>query len=410
MKYLIDYSVKNLMRNKRRTFLTLFAITVAIFIFIVGTSYFGGVVNDIVAQSIRENGHIVIQKKTFTKKERMLPLDENIDNLEGLVSELKKYKQIKIVTPRLNFGGMFMKGENSYPSVGYGLDEVVEKDNLKLDNFIVSGKYFTGAPKEIIIGVEIAKALKVNAGNTINLLGRDSYGSFAGGKYTIIGITDFGTAQANRGFYMSLKNAYRLLKNEDCPQKVICILDNFDNAKSVKSKLLKNRFIKENGYDVFVVDEIGIFQTIFKILQIIIPIIFGFFLIIAMMTIINTMMMTVLERTAEIGVLQAMGLKPQFVGFSFLFETLCFGIMGSILGAIFGTPLVYYFSKTGINIGQSVASGMPIPMKSVIYPSFNIENIILIIFSGILISLIAGILPAIRAIRLRPAEAIREGK
>ncbi|OHD06002.1 MAG: hypothetical protein A2086_05980 [Spirochaetes bacterium GWD1_27_9] len=408
MYYLVNYSIKNLTRNKRRTFLTLFAIFFAVAILIIGNAYFSGVVNDIISLSVRESGHIVIQKKSFTKKERMNPLDENIENLDTLISILIQYKEIKIATPRINVSGLFIKNDKSYTSRGYAFDEIAEKETLKLEDSIVLGSYFASVEKEIIIGLEIAKELNVKVGEVITFLSRDVHGAFTGGKFKIMGIADFKTNQANRIFYIRLENAYKMLKNRDNPQKVICVLNNFNDIKEIKAKLLKNQFIKENSLDVFGVNEIGFFQSIFKVIGFIVPLIFTFFLLIATVAIANTMMMTVLERTKEIGVLQAIGLKAKFVALTFIFESLTIGIIGSLIGAAIGTPIALFFQKYGVNIGESVTNGMPVPMKSIIYPLLRIEDVILFVFIGIFISFIAGVIPAVRALRLNPAIAIRE--
>ena len=409
MNYLIEYSIKNLTRNKRRTLLTLFAIGFAVFFMILGNSYFSGIVSDLIQTAVRENGHIILQKKSYTKKERLAPLDESINNPKEIIDELMKDKIVSLASERIFFGGFFIKNDESIASFGQAFSIENEKDTVKLQNHIIEGSYFTREGKEIIIGVEIAKVLGVKKqGEIVTLLTRDINGSFSGGKFKVSAIIDMGTKMGNKVFYIPLSNAYKMLKNTDSPQKIVIYLKDYNKIKKYKSALMKNPLIINNELDVLSVNEIGVFKSVFSILKFLIPIIFSFFAIIALLTIINTMMMTVLERTGEIGVLQALGIKRGLVAATFIFESLTIGIIGSIIGGIISSAVVFIFSIKGIHIGSHVANGMPIAMKSVIYPEFSLKLIFQIIILGIFISFLAGIIPALKALKLNPAKAIRE--
>ncbi|OHD37994.1 MAG: hypothetical protein A2355_16165 [Spirochaetes bacterium RIFOXYB1_FULL_32_8] len=408
MNYLIGYSLKNLTRNRGRSFLTLFAVIITVAILIIGNSYFGGVTKDIVSFATRESGHILIQTKEFTKKERMFPLDKGIADSDILVSKISEIKGVEGVFKRITFGGMFMKGDETFPAVGNAIDPVAERDFIKIENNIVSGSYFTGMPKEILLGVEIAKNLKCKQGDTVMLLTRDSYGSFAGGKLKVAGIFDFNTLQANRTFYISIDDAFRILKVDKMPQKIIIVTNNIDHVKSLKNKLLKMYEINQSEFDVFTVYEHGIMQSIFKILNFIFPMVMVFFVLIALMTISNTMMMSVLERTSEIGLLQSLGMKPFKVGILFVLESMTYGVIGSLIGGLIALPPVLYFKTKGLSLGRTITDGMPMPIKNVIYPNISVQLVLTMMFIGISIALIAGSLPALRAVMLKPAEAIRE--
>ncbi len=408
MHYLISFSFKNITRNKRRTALTLIGITLAVAVLIMGNSVLNGVLNQVLEAAMKSSGHISIQTKEYTKSERLLPLDKGIDNLQGLMETLKKYSEIEYAVPRLNFGGLFVTNDESYAAFGSSIDPVLESSFIRLANNIVAGSYFTGGTNEAVIGLEIAKKLFYKPGDTVLLVSRNSYNSIAAKKLKIVGIADFNMFDLNRTFYIDLKTASDLLKINDSPQKVIVILKNQDDMNMMKWKLLRDPFIKESGLQVFKADEVGLFQTMFPIIFWIFRFVMLIFLLAATMTIANTMMMTVLERTAEIGVLEAMGMKRYTVILMVVLEAAVIGLIGSLIGALAGGSLAFYLKKTGILLGENIAKGMPIPMKNVIYPGVNVSLILTIMAVGIGISMIAGAVPAILKLRkLKPAEAIR---
>lgn len=408
MNYLVHYALKNLTRNKRRTALTLFGIIMATAFLILGNSLINGLLSDITAVAVRSNGHLVIQTKEYTRSERTMPLDKGITDSESIRAALKGYPEVQFATPRYGFGGIFSRDEEAYTAVGNALDTAVEKDFLKLTDKITSGGWFTGSGPEVIVGVEIAKKLGLQPGDSVTFVSKSAYGSLTGGKFRVAGIIDYNLYEQNRTFLMDLAGAEKLLKTDNMPQRMVVVLKNKDAMGSMKRKLLKDKAIVSQSLDVFKVDEIGIFQSMFPIIIFIARFLYSLFLLVAAITIANTMMMTVLERTAEIGVLQAMGMKREKVAFTFLLEACIMGLTGSLIGAIIGTPVAYYFQTHGIQLGEKFAKGMPIAMQNTIYPEVTFSLVLTITIIGVVVAVLAGAIPSLRAVRLNPALAIRE--
>lgn len=405
--YLIIFAAKNLLRNKRRTALTLFSITTAVIILMLGNAYLNGMLGTIIGQSIRDNGHIIIQTKEYTKNERTLPLDAPVPDMQAVIDALTKNHAVRYASPRMSFGAVFIKGERSVKALGHAFDTDKEKNFVRLSDALVDGHYFTGG-KDVMLGVELARSLNVKPGDTVSMLTRDRFGGFKGSRLTVCGVTDLGAYQLNRSFYLPLQRAWKVLDVKDKPQRIAVILTDFSQAHAVQRALLRDHAVTSRSLDVFRADEVGLFQTLFVYIIFIIRLIFGLFLAVAVVVIANTMMMTGLERTGEVGVLSAMGMKARHIALSFMFEAISLGVIGSIIGAAAALPAALYFQKNGVVLG-SVARGMPIPMKSVIYPELNTETALTIIGLGILISIIAGMIPALRALRLNPASALRDG-
>lgn len=409
MRYLFYYSFRNITRNRKRTLLTLVGVTIAVSFLIFSNSLMNGLINQVLDVAVKSTGNIVIQKNDFTKLERLMPLDKGIDDLDGLMKELGHIKEIVFASPRFSLGGIFVSNEESYTAVGMAVDPVVERDFLRLENNIVSGTYFTGRTNEVVIGTEIAKKTGYRAGDYALFVSRNSYNSIAAIRLRIAGIADFNMYEQNRTFIVDLKSAYKLLKTENNPQRVIVVLKDKADAPSVKGRLLRAPFIKNHDLDVFKADEIGLFQSTFVLLIGIMRFVMALFLLAAMIIITNTMMMTVMERSPELGVLQAMGMKREKVILSIILEGGIMGILGSVVGALVAGPLACHFMVNGIVLGENISKGMPIAIRNVVYTEVGFPLILMCMAFGVIISILAGVAPALLRIRrLNIAEAIRQ--
>jgi putative ABC transport system permease protein len=132
-------------------------------------------------------------------------------------------------------------------------------------------------------------------------------------------------------------------------------------------------------------------------------------LLMAGVGIINTMLMVMLERKREIGVLMANGMNRKEILLLFLSEGTAIGVIGSFIGFIFGTLLTLYYQKNGILLPEgsdALASNMPI--SNVFYFSYNYTISIIYLIAGIFVAAISSIYPAYKATTLEPAEVIRD--
>ncbi len=135
-------------------------------------------------------------------------------------------------------------------------------------------------------------------------------------------------------------------------------------------------------------------------------IIVGIILVALLFSIINTMLMAVLERVKEIGVLMSVGMAKPKGFFMILFETVCLTFLGAPLGLLLSFLSISYFGIVGIDLGTDVYSEMG--YASIIYPSLKYTDYISVSVMVIIMAIIAAIYPAIKALRLKPVEAIRK--
>ena len=123
--------------------------------------------------------------------------------------------------------------------------------------------------------------------------------------------------------------------------------------------------------------------------------------------IVNTMLMVVLERTRELGMLMAIGMNKRKVFMMIMLETICLALVGALFGEVLSVIIINYFNKTGIDL-SSVAEGMEsVGYAVVTYPMLEPYRYLQITVLVIITSVLASIYPAFKALKLHPAEAIR---
>jgi len=120
------------------------------------------------------------------------------------------------------------------------------------------------------------------------------------------------------------------------------------------------------------------------------------------------MMMTILERNHEIGVVQSLGMKRKLVIFTVINESLIMGIIGSLIGGVIGAIISIFFEKYGIRLGSNITGGMPVPVKNIIYPDFSIGLLSICMFIGVFISFISGVIPSLKIFKFKIADMVRE--
>jgi ABC-type lipoprotein release transport system permease subunit len=123
--------------------------------------------------------------------------------------------------------------------------------------------------------------------------------------------------------------------------------------------------------------------------------------------IINTMIMTVLERTQEFGMLGAMGMRKNKIFLLIISEGLIIGLIGAFIGSLAGSGFAIWLENAGLNMSKAM-EGIDWPISGIFYPDWKLNHAFIGIATGVLTAMVATLLPARRAIRMKPAEALRD--
>jgi ABC-type lipoprotein release transport system permease subunit len=136
-------------------------------------------------------------------------------------------------------------------------------------------------------------------------------------------------------------------------------------------------------------------------------IVLGLLFVMASLIIVNTMLMTVMERTREFGMQAALGMRPGDIVALIVTEGLAIGLIGTVFGAILGTAVAVWLETTGIDIGAAAGAVAGLPFRQVLYPDWKPMFTVYGAAVGLVTAGVATLYPAWRASRLAPAEALR---
>ena len=419
---ILKLAVRNIFRHRTRSLITISTIVIGC----VAIIFIGGFFEDVFLQ-LREGyieahtGHIQVYKVGFNKKGRVAPFKYLIDDSQEIISLIHQLPEVDYVTPRIQFSGLLSAGDNTISFMGQGVDPAYEKC----------------LPKEVGEDLRKADMAGINEGvTTLNtgqgLEAQDAYGVILGEGLaasidakvntpiklmtnTVDNSTNIMDVKVRGVFYTSsksfddiflripLKAAQKLLKTESV-QSLVIKLHHTDDTQEVKSKLQTLFQQKHLNLEMRTWDELAEFYTqtvdLFKKFYLIIKIII---FMVVVLSIFNTMNMSVMERISEIGTIRAMGTKAKGVVLLFLFEGISLGFIGGIIGIVLGSAIVQIVSCIGITMPPSPGTNVGWLSHPMIVPRILFSTFMF----SILIGGISAFYPAYRASRLVITDALR---
>lgn len=348
-----------------------------------------------------------------------MPIDANIENPSELIAYLKSdpalQQEIDIITERIFFGVLLQYEGNNKAVIAFGGDPAQEKKMLMLDRSIVDGQYLSESgnanPKEreILVGQKVADVLKLKVGDTFKVLVSGSDYSLHIPTLKVAGIFRTGlNALDDNTFQISLQDAQKILNTGGGSQQILIMLKDYQKADKV-ARIIQQKLDQDERFgDVMAISwrkSGGIAQMMDEMEQL-----YGFiYFVIALLgsfIITNVMMMVVLERRKEIGIIKSMGFSRLEIMSMFVMEGSILGLIGSISGVIGGTLISLYFVVHGIDLTAAISS-MNMPIDNVIKFVVTVPGIISSMFLGIIVAAIVSVLPSRQAAKMNVVDAIK---
>jgi ABC-type lipoprotein release transport system permease subunit len=256
----------------------------------------------------------------------------------------------------------------------------------------------------ILIGKGLADAMGVKVGDRVTLVGRSQHEQMRQRTMTVIGIFDLGMADIEKQtVYISLGEAQVLYDVSSCTEVSI-----FLQRLGLESSVIEGMKPGLPGYEIesfqanypdlaSAINTKGGVMDVFSVIII----------AIAGVGILNLLLMAIYERTREIGVLGAMGLKPNQISLLFILEGIMIGLVGVVVGIVFGLALNGYLISVGLDFGSmSTATSYMALIQGRVYPTWGVEKLLMRASTIAIISALAALIPAFEAGRREPAEAL----
>lgn len=402
---LLSMALRNLGRNRRRTALAASSVAIAILLVVFMQGMVGGFLGSIVKNYTKnEVGHVNIVTEEYRERERFSPVDAAIPDSSVVIRALEGAPGLEGAkfAERIRFGVILSAGANSKAALGLAGDPVTEKGLLMLDRNVLEGGRYIEGPGETILGEALARDLGLAVGDTLKVLTERSDYGMGFKKFRVVGVfrTRVNTLD-NAVFQIGLDDARSLLAMGAGAQQVLAMLPDYrdaDKAARTMEKVLAERGL--SGLSVRSWTAMGDFPRFILMAE---SVYFWMYVIVAFLgafIITNIMMMVVLERKKEIGLLKSMGMPNREVLALFLAEGTLMGLVGSAVGSALGLAMNVVMGKVGLDL-TSAMSSFSWPMDNVVYFTVSLPWTVAIFLIGV------AYLPSRSAARMNPIDAIR---
>ena len=407
---LIKLAFRNIFRHFTRTFLTFLAIALGLAMLILVDSMLTGIDQESFDRIINyETGHIKIFDRGYREDEENLPLDKSIEDPTTLIKKIGMDPDIAGITSRINFRIMLSDGIDQYPAVGIAIDPKDDQSVFLLKQAVAKGDFLAGTTEAaMLLGDGLAEDFGVDVGDYMTVLTRTKYDTYQALDLRVKGILktedpkiDYAAVVIPLGLGQGSLDMGQSVTEIDIKLKDPARIQEFRDKLARETPGMEVFTWKEQAADVIAVAQAKRGGTSF--------ILFSVF-IIALIGISNTILLAAFERTREIGMMAAMGMRRGQIVWLFVLEGAMIGVLGSITGCLLGVLINIPFVKYGINWGFVMRDVGDIGYRvtGVSHGVWNTKMIVTAFVAGIVISALTSIYPARVASKMEPTEALRK--
>jgi ABC-type lipoprotein release transport system permease subunit len=406
MQLYLRLAWRNIWRHKRRTIIIVLAMSLTLALMMFYDGLMNGFTDAIYGNAVKVlGGNIQVHAEGYRAQASSTPLLPLAD-AQAVVQAAESNPQVLAATQRINTGGLVTSREGAFAVGITGLEPEKELDVNIVGQSVTEGRNLTSDDLDsVLIGKGLADAMNVKVGDRITLVGRSQHEQMRQRTMTIIGIYDLGMADIEKQtVYVSLGEAQGLYDLPGQTTEVAIFLQHLGQESTIIADMKPSL----PGYEIesfeanypdmaSAINSKGGVMNIFSVIII----------AIAGVGILNLLLMAVYERTREIGVLGAMGLKPRQISLLFILEGTMIGLVGVAAGIILGLALNGMLMRTGLDFGSmtQAASYMAL-IKDKVYPTWGVEKLLMRASTVAIISALAALIPAMEAGRREPAEAL----
>ncbi|WP_159650572.1 ABC transporter permease [Vibrio atypicus] len=339
----------NLQRNRRRSLLSVLIIAIAVFA-LTSAGGFGLYTYESLKESTaRDTGHITISQPGYFEQDEEMPLENGLADADVISKALLSNKNIRGIQPRIEFNGLVSNGSKSTIFIGSGVNDrefdmkgpFLDVREGKTLSSVSSSRYDPSEP-EVMLGVDLAKNLKVAVGDWVTLLATTSDGALNAFDFKVRGIYSTGVPELDkRQLYLHIQSAQELLSSEKVSTLSVFLFETklTKNVQSWVDQTLSGLDLQQaveltpwQERAFFYAKVKDLYDRIFGIMGAVMA-------LVVFVALFNTMTMSVTERTREIGTLSALGTYPAEIVTGFVKESGLLAFIGAMVGGLLSALL-----------------------------------------------------------------------
>ncbi len=418
---LFNISWRNIWRSRTRSLVVIGAIVVGCWAVIFMSSFSSGLIKSYINNAIlHEYSHIQMNNPGFLKDKEIKYF---IENPEDILAKVEAKDFVSSATFRSTTNAMVASSKAARGIQVKGILPEKEAAVTKINELVKEGKFLGDQKKNpILISQRIAEKLQVKIRSKVVVTFQNYQGDITSGAFRVCGIFDSGNNPFDEAnCFIRMTDLNRLLgdptivntsptlvsakEHKTLAHEFAIFLKEGDRVDELTNNLqaefpaLKVRSYKETSPDVELMESQITVSTIIFMIIIMLALVFG---------IINTMLMAVLERYKELGVLMAIGMNKSKVFFMIVIETIMLALVSVPIGLLVGYGSVKFFENRGIDLSAFSAGMREFGMAEIVYPNIDGNLYWQLALAVGITAILASIYPAYKAIKLKPLEAIRK--
>jgi ABC-type lipoprotein release transport system permease subunit len=399
----LKIAFRNIFRQKRRTLLTTLTMFGGFVLCSFSIAFMDGSYNNVINMFTRNQlGHVQIHHNEYTDRPALY---RTIDDYETVGRVLDSLERIEAWAPRLYSAGLASAGKKSAGVRIIGVDPDRETKATRFDKKVSDGAGFSTEPaREALLGKGLAQRLDAEIGGEVVIVSQGADGSIANDLYTVAGIIESGNEiEDQMSLYLHLADAQELLVLDGRIHEIVVISTSvrglYRLSDSIAAALNRPELLVEpwqefakSFYDAMKADQKGNWISLVVITMLV------------AIGVLNTVLMTVLERTREYGLMRAVGTRPWQVFGLVIVEVAEMALLSVVVGFIVAYVLNYAFSIAGIPIPEIEYGGVSFVEM---YTEINTRSFVIPLLSVVLSAVTISVFPALKAARTQPATAMR---
>jgi len=408
MKQLLILAYRGLGRNRRRSLLSALALGIGVALLLFMAAFIEGEMRSSLELGIKlDTGHLQVRRLDYDVAKASLAWEDLIDDPTAIARQVAALEPVRLATPRLYAGGILLTGDESLGVRILGIDPTSEANDVYRN--LVGGAWLNPDDREgVLIGASLAAKRNVAVGDRIALLVNTADGGVDEQRFVVRGVYDTHTPTHDQStILMPLSKAQAMTGAGERASTVWVMLDDMYAADAVAAALTSDR------YEVQTWAQMNPLQLEFERYANAMMIVFYLIVLGITATVaVNAMVMAVFERTREIGILAAIGMRERRIMALFLTESFLLAVGGVGIGLLLGGVGVYYMSVHGIYLGNMAADmGLTgFTLGDRLYGYLTAQDAITLVITAFVVTLLASLYPALLAARMEPVRALHGGE